>query len=240
MDNMTEFLAHHGIKGQTDTLVSNLEFDGAFLEHYQIKGAKHGVRRFQNPDGSLTPEGRERYGVGPARGSSESASGGKTKNKKPKFTLKVNGKVHTIQSMIDKASKAKQTFKTAEEKLEETKDYLVKHPKKLPKYGHTLSEKDAQDVVKRIEFDRKLKDVRRQEYRRGWEVVNDITRNVGTLATLTRNSKDLWNNTAEIYNGILDITEATGKTDKPRKRMPTIGKGDNNQGNKDKNKDNQN
>ena len=28
---------------------------------------KWGVRRFQNPDGSLTPEGRQRYGVGPER-----------------------------------------------------------------------------------------------------------------------------------------------------------------------------
>ena len=35
-----------------------------YLEHYQIKGAKHGVRRFQNEDGSYTPAGRERYGIG--------------------------------------------------------------------------------------------------------------------------------------------------------------------------------
>ena len=31
------------------------------LEHHGIQGMKWGVRRFQNPDGSLTPEGRERY-----------------------------------------------------------------------------------------------------------------------------------------------------------------------------------
>jgi len=33
------------------------------LYHHGIKGQKWGVRRFQNPDGSLTPAGRERYGV---------------------------------------------------------------------------------------------------------------------------------------------------------------------------------
>lgn len=32
------------------------------LAHHGIKGQKWGVRRFQNPDGSLTPAGRERYG----------------------------------------------------------------------------------------------------------------------------------------------------------------------------------
>lgn len=31
------------------------------LWHSGIKGQKWGVRRFQNPDGSLTPEGRKRY-----------------------------------------------------------------------------------------------------------------------------------------------------------------------------------
>lgn len=31
------------------------------LYHYGIKGQKWGVRRYQNPDGSLTPAGRERY-----------------------------------------------------------------------------------------------------------------------------------------------------------------------------------
>lgn len=37
------------------------------LQHWGIPKMKWGVRRFQNPDGSLTPEGRLRYGVGPAR-----------------------------------------------------------------------------------------------------------------------------------------------------------------------------
>ena len=33
-----------------------------YLEHHGILGMKWGVRRFQNPDGSLTEEGRRRYG----------------------------------------------------------------------------------------------------------------------------------------------------------------------------------
>lgn len=35
------------------------------LYHYGIKGQKWGRRRYQNPDGSLTPEGKKRYDENP-------------------------------------------------------------------------------------------------------------------------------------------------------------------------------
>ena len=34
-----------------------------YLAHHGIKGQKWGIRRYQNPDGSLTAEGQRRYGV---------------------------------------------------------------------------------------------------------------------------------------------------------------------------------
>ena len=34
-----------------------------YLAHHGIKGQKWGVRKYQNPDGSLTTEGKKRYGV---------------------------------------------------------------------------------------------------------------------------------------------------------------------------------
>ena len=36
---------------------------GEHLSHHGIKGQKWGVRRFQNPDGTLTAEGRKHYGA---------------------------------------------------------------------------------------------------------------------------------------------------------------------------------
>lgn len=38
-----------------------------YLAHHGIKGQKWGVRRYQNLDGSLTDEGRRRYGYGSER-----------------------------------------------------------------------------------------------------------------------------------------------------------------------------
>ena len=39
------------------------EDDDTELEHHGVKGQKWGIRRYQNPDGSLTEEGRQRYGA---------------------------------------------------------------------------------------------------------------------------------------------------------------------------------
>ena len=41
-----------------------VENDYNSLYHYGIKGQKKGTRRYQNPDGSLTPEGKARYAKG--------------------------------------------------------------------------------------------------------------------------------------------------------------------------------
>ena len=40
------------------------EYGDSVLIHHGIKGQKHGIRRWQNEDGSLTPEGYIHYGVG--------------------------------------------------------------------------------------------------------------------------------------------------------------------------------
>lgn len=54
------------------------------LYHWGIKGMKWGVRRFQNPDGSLTPAGKKRY-------SAEGGEGEKKPNYAPKAPKKSAG-----------------------------------------------------------------------------------------------------------------------------------------------------
>lgn len=41
--------------------MNSLYDESPFLEHHGIKGQKWGVRRFQNPDGTLTAAGKKRY-----------------------------------------------------------------------------------------------------------------------------------------------------------------------------------
>jgi len=62
----------------------NYEKDENSLAHYGVPKMQWGKRRYQNPDGSLTPEGREHYGVGKARDSKGGNSGdSKGENARP-------------------------------------------------------------------------------------------------------------------------------------------------------------
>ena len=67
-----------------------------YLAHHGIKGQKWGIRRFQNLDGSLTPAGREHYNVGSSRiGSKKETMPSKSSPDAPKDLVdtakKVNG-----------------------------------------------------------------------------------------------------------------------------------------------------
>lgn len=49
------------------------DWEGEYLEHHGIRGMKWGVRRYQNADGSLTSEGKARYGSTGREGKKTSA-----------------------------------------------------------------------------------------------------------------------------------------------------------------------
>lgn len=72
------------------------------LYHHGIKGQKWGVRRYQNEDGSLTPEGMKRYGVD-ANGKMSEKGMGKRLRDATKTALKdwKQEKGRTYQSSLD-------------------------------------------------------------------------------------------------------------------------------------------
>ena len=57
-----EWLRRNGMLFEPDYFEYD-KFQHSALMHHGIKGMKWGVRRYQNPDGSLTPEGMRRYDI---------------------------------------------------------------------------------------------------------------------------------------------------------------------------------
>lgn len=60
-----------------------------YLAHHGILGMKWGVRRYQNKDGSLTPEGRKRYGDGDIDSGNESVDAKKARVLKSRSAIEL-------------------------------------------------------------------------------------------------------------------------------------------------------
>ena len=92
--------------------------DSDHLEHHGILGQKWGIRRFQNPDGTLTEDGKKRYLGSTGRYDSyqilgDYARGGFSKHK-------------VAQNLMRDELKKTSAFSDVEQNI---KEYLKKHPK---------------------------------------------------------------------------------------------------------------
>lgn len=127
------------------------------LTHHGIKDQKWGLRRFQNPDGSLTPAGRERYGVGQERdgstGNNRSGNGpGTGQNASATKNLKkASRKSHTLSDeellkrigRLEKEKKYSDLVKEQKEKETGTIERLLKDA------GRDFMKQSLQKVVSR-------------------------------------------------------------------------------------------
>lgn len=181
-----------------------------YLAHHGIKNQKWGQRRFQNYDGSLTSEGRKRYGVGESNLSKrEKKQAEKAKAKAAKTRAKAN-------------SKKKADAQKAAEQKQKRMNYLRDHPEKIYKYRKELTQDDVTEIMQKVKFDQSLRDIRKAEVQRGMKKIDDIRQNVETGLKWYQTGKNTYNTIAEIHNAILDMS---GNTD--RKRMLKFGEKDN-------------
>ena len=122
-----------------------IDREGNFdLCHYGIKGQKWGIRRYQNPDGSLTSEGKQRM-----------KAEYKADNKKA-FEL---GKKATITGRALEKS-AKRLNKYPNDELEKTVNKRLKqeHSKnvaEMKKHYNELVKKYGKEAIRDIAYDRK-------------------------------------------------------------------------------------
>lgn len=150
----------------------------SYLAHYGIKGQKHGQRRYQNKDGSLTPEGRIHYGVGKARTKATKAasdaistakSAGQTVSKvvssipitrsqrraaKAKRLEERRARMEADNENLRKIKEAKAGIKDAKKDRELAKQGKLKRKKKKLS---ELSDEELQERMARVEKELKLK-----------------------------------------------------------------------------------
>lgn len=110
-----------------------------YLIHWGIKGQRKGFRRFQNEDGSLTPEGRERY-LGSSSGRQKYL---KVLNKdKKKYSQLANGLERSGNKAFDRYTSSSKSIS------------LKKQQKRLNQISTTL--------MRSVEYEQKTHDIQIQ------------------------------------------------------------------------------
>lgn len=164
-----------------------------YLAHHGIKNQKWGQRRFQNYDGSLTSEGRRRYGIGESNQSRrERKQVEKAKAKAAKARAKASGK---------KKAEAQKLQDQKQKRME----YLRDHPEKIYKYRKELTPDDVTEIMQNVKFDRSLQDIRKEEISRGMKKIDQIRNNTQTILNAYQTGKNVYNTIAEVHNAFLDM-----------------------------------
>lgn len=177
--------------------------DVTYLAHHGVKGQKHGVRQWQNKDGSLTPAGRIHYGVGAARsavGSAAKSVGKVTKKAATAVRKKVAPTNFELNAQIKKEqSKILNKQKRAELKRLKKTGKLQDPSKKSIR---DLSDSELDDRITRLKKEATLRELEASKnISPGKKAVADALINAGSSA-VKEVSKDLLTSAGKKYLGL--------------------------------------
>ena len=184
------------------------------LMHYGIKGQKKGRRRYQNPDGSLTPAGKLRYldrKANSVRGSyihvqdsSKSAPSGSSA--KTQGAKNVIGKTSSIS--VKKTNSSNSEKPTSVQNAGRKESYEVRVDKKAGTVSFTINRKDGTHTA--YSYNGKNNAVYKQEYDKAGRPLSGVRPLSVTdpeYKTYAIKGQKALGNTGEITNGEKQLTK---------------------------------
>ena len=146
------------------------------LYHHGILGQKWGVRRFQNADGSLTEEGKKRYGD--------------------------NGIEVNVTTKTDITQKNLKNQESLEAKKQEILN--SRSAEELYKNANLFTTSELQAAYTRLQLEKSIQSLSPKQVSKGQQFVNSAINTTRQVADLTTNSINLYNNIAKVYNSLFD------------------------------------
>lgn len=181
------------------------------LYHHGVQGQKWGVRRYQNEDGSLTPEGRSHYGYSIREAGKKIIKSLKEKHASRSEQKKKNKQKKERIKRLEKARKAK----VAKKAHEEAKKKAIESgsAEQILKFKNELTAQQRNDVIQRLNTESNLRRLASEDRRLAseeaaskskWNKLIKLTDKAGQLSTAIENSSKLYNSFTKVYNTFAD------------------------------------
>lgn len=184
-----------------------------YLAHHGILGQKWGVRRYQNLDGSLTAEGRKRRGLSEKKSSSVKSDVNKALKTFRKARAKRQAERAVEKEAARKAAQRKASKEKAKKQIsdhEKLKRHIRNKPRDFYKYRDMFTKDEAKELIEQIEWDRKIADIRFDEFKRYNARVKEVGSAIKNASDILNSGINLYNNSAIIYNALLDHQVQSG------------------------------
>lgn len=171
------------------------------LQHWGIKNMKWGQRRFQNKDGSLTPAGRKRYGVGDGDndnnrdGGNDNTRDGGTSTKKSvrdmsdeelDAAIKRARKEKEYDDLINPKGNNNTDKVDANDPIAAKKSRILESDSAKNLYDNRdlFTTQELQEAYKRLNTEKLIRDMQPKELSKGEKFINTVTKIGNTASTV--------------------------------------------------------